>query len=569
VVAKSQHIKDIDKYVNDVIAGRKLANKWEILACKRYKKDLKRSRTTGFEYEFDRQKAEHAIKFIETLPHTKGKWATLTGKDRLIRLEGWQKFIIGSIFGWVHKKTRLRRFRVADVYVPRKNGKSVIAAGIGLYMLTADGEFGAEVYCGATTEKQAWEVFKPAKLMAERSPMFRRHYGVEVTARFLTRPRDGSVFAPVIGKPGDGASPSCSIVDEFHEHDDDELYDTMITGMGAREQPLMLVITTAGSNIAGPCYQKQRDLEKVLEGVFENDQLFGVIYTIDKEDDWKAESSLIKANPNYGVSVGKDFLRNQIRDAEQSPRKINTVKRKHFNIWVGAKDAWMNMDLWNAQGDSTLQREDFVNDPCNKALDLSSKLDITADVDMFTRVIDGKDHYYVFGKYYLPEDRVNEDGKEHYQGWVNDGHLITTDGNVIDYQTIEDNAAADGKNYQIEQVGYDPWGATDLAQRLQDSHGMTVVEIPQTTKYLSEPMKWVESMVLAGRFHHDNNPVLSWMISNVVSKEDANENVYPRKDGKENKIDGAVATIMAMLLSMKEESEEGPSVYEERGIIAF
>lgn len=564
MAGKSQHIKDIDKYVNDVIAGRRLANKWEIAACKRYKNDLKRSRTKKFPYKFDHQKAERAIKFIETLPHTKGRWASLVGRDRLIKLEGWQKFIVGNTFGWVHKKTGLRRFRVADIYVPRKNGKSVIAAGIGLYMLAADGEFGAEVYCGATTEKQAWEVFKPAKLMAERTPVFRRHFGIEVNARFLEKPRDGSVFAPIIGKPGDGASPSCSIVDEFHEHDDDDLYDTMITGMGARDQPLMLVITTAGSNIAGPCYQKQRDLEKVLEGVYENDQLFGVIYTIDKDDDWKSEGALIKANPNYGVSVGKEFLKNQIRDALQSPRKINTVKRKHFNIWVGAKDAWMNMELWNGQADASLKREDFVGDICNKGLDLSSKLDITANVDMFTREIDGKDHYYIFGKYYLPEDVINQEGKEHYQGWVNDGYLTTTDGNVIDYSQIEEDIVADANEFQIEQLGYDAWGATDLAQRLQDAHGISVVEVPQTAKHLSEPMKWIEAMVLAGRLHHDGNPVLTWMISNVVAREDANENLLPRKDGKDNKIDGAVATIMSMLLSMKEETEEEThtSIYE-------
>ena len=564
MVAKSQYIKDIDKYANDVIAKRKLANKWEIAACKRYKKDLRRSRTKAFPYKFDHAKAERAIKFIETLPHTKGKWAKAIGKDRLIKLEGWQKFIVGNIFGWVHKKTGLRRFRAADIYVPRKNGKSILAAGIGLYMLLADGEYGAEVYCGATTEKQAWEVFKPAKLMVERSPMLRRHFGVEANARFLEKPSDGSKFEPVIGDPGDGPSPSCAIIDEYHEHDDDGLYDTMDTGMCAREQPLILVITTSGSNIAGPCYQKQKDLEKVLDGIVENDQLFGIIFTIDKDDDWRTEEALIKANPNYGVSVLKDTVRNKVRDAQQSPRKINTVKRKHFNIWVGAKDAWMNMELWNQQADETLKREDFANDPCNKALDLASKLDITADVDAFTREIDGKDHYYFFGKYYLPEDVVGKEGKEHYQGWVEEGYLTTTDGNVIDYKTIEEGVVEASKNYQVEQVGYDPWGATDLAQRLQDNHGVSVIEIPQTVKYLSEAMKWVESMVIAGRLHHDGNPVLAWMISNVVSKEDANENVFPRKDGKENKIDGALGVIMAMLLSMKEESEEEnhQSIYE-------
>lgn len=565
MAVKSQHLKDIDKYINDVIAGRRLANKFEIAACKRHKNDLKRSRKKGFVYKFDIEKAERAINFIELMPHTKGHWAKKVGADRQLRLGGWQKFIIASIFGWVHKKTQLRRFRILYICVPRKNGKSALAAGIGHYMFTADDEYGAEVYCGATTEKQAWEVFRPAKIMAERTPPYCHRFGVQVHAKFMDRKYDGSKFAPIIGKPGDGASPSCAIVDEYHEHPDDELYDTMLTGMGARLQPLMLVITTAGSDISSPCFQMQKDVEKVLDGVYENDQMFGIIYTIDKDDDWTELDSLKKANPNYGVSVMEDFLINQLRDAQQSPRKQNTFKRKHLDCWVNAKDAWMNMEWWNRQADTSLQREDFADDICYKALDLSSKHDLTADLDMFRRNIEGEDHFYVFGKYYVPEEAAQEEGKDRYQGWINEGHMIATDGNIIDYESIEENIVRDSKNTELEQIGYDPWGATQLAQRLQDHHDLTVVEVSQNVKSLSEPMKWIYAMVKAGRLHHDGNPVLAWMVSNVVAKEDANENIYPRKEAVENKIDGAVAMIMAMMLAMN--NEDSTSVYDDRDMV--
>ena len=569
-MSKHQHLRDVDRYVRDVLTGKRLANHYEIAACQRYRDDIKRSRNKNWPYKFDAKKAVRAISFVELMPHTKGHWASRVGSSRRIRLEGWQKFIYANIFGWVHKKTGLRRFRVAEIYVPRKNGKSVKAATIGHYMFTADGEYGAEVYCGATTEKQAWEVFGPAKIMAERTPEYRQRFGVKVHAKKLDLPANGSKFEPVIGTPGDGASPSCGIIDEYHEHKDDDLYDTMITGMGARLQPLILVITTAGSDISGPCYQMQKDLEKILDGVFENDQVFGIIYTIDADDDWQSEAALIKANPNYGVSVMPDFLKAQQRDAIQSPRKQSTFKRKHLNLWVNAREAWMNMEWWKRQGDSRLQREQFAHCKNYKALDLSSKYDITADVDIYIDTIDGQQHYYLFGRYYLPEETAGEEGKEKYLGWIDEGHLIATNGDIIDYQAIEDGVVEHSKQNELEEIGYDPWGATQLCQRLQDNHGLNVIEIPQNTKNLSEPMKWLEAMVKTGRLHHDNNPVLNWMISNVVSKTDANDNVYPRKETDDNKIDGAVAAIMAMLLAMQNDKTSG-SVYdnEQRGIITF
>ena len=229
----------------------------------------------------------------------------------------------------------------------------------------------------------------------------------------------------------------------------------------------------------------------------------------------------------------------------------------------------MNMEQWLKLGDSSIKREDFTDCPNYKSLDLSSKTDITSSMDLFTKEIDGVKHYYFTGRFYLPEDTAQEEGKDHYQEWLNTGDLIATDGNIIDYQRIEDDIVSDAGSLDIQNIGYDPWGATQCAQRLQDEHGLPVLEIPQNVKHLSEPMKELEALVKAGRIHHDNNPVMNWMMSNVVAKEDANENIYPRKEVPENKIDGPVSAIMCMLLAMDESEGEGPSVYEERGIVAF
>ena len=286
------------QYARDIVEGRIVSCKWHYLACKRHLDDLVKSESGQWAYEFNPQlinlngkpyfPAERICKFAELMPHIKGEWAAL---GQRIKLEAWQVFILVSIFGWINRVTKKRRFRVADIIVPRKNAKSTIAAVIGDYMLVADGEFGAEVYSGATSMDQAYEVFRPAKLMAAKAIMTREksfveQFGVSINASNMSVLADNSKFEPVIGNPGDGASPSCAIVDEYHEHKTSALYDTMQTGMGARSQPLMLVITTAGTDISGPCYLHQTELQKVLEGVIENDQRFGIVFTIDEDDDW-------------------------------------------------------------------------------------------------------------------------------------------------------------------------------------------------------------------------------------------------------------------------------------------
>ena len=518
-----------------------MAGEWVVKACQRHLDDL--GRGADYPYEFDKEKATNAVNFIELLPHTKGRWAA---KGEKIVLQPWQRFIVGSIFGWVHKKTRLRRFREVYLEIPRKNGKSVLAAGIGLYCLVADGEFGAEVYSGATTEKQAWEVFRPARLMAMKTPAMTARFGLEVNASNLLRLEDYSRFEPLIGKPGDGASPSCAIVDEFHEHDNSDLFDTMQTGMGAREQPLMFVITTAGSNMAGPCFEKRAESQKVLRKVFDDERLFSVIYGLDEGDDFKQSEMWGKANPNLDISVSRDYLEAQVGQAIRSPVKQNSVKTKHFNIWVGAKSAWLNMEQWSKAGDDSLRIEDFADCEGIVGLDLAVRVDIAARVSLFWREIDGRRHYYAFPHFYLPEDAIDsaKNGKT-YAGWAAQGHIDLMDGAEISLLQVQEDILAIPKTHSIRELVYDPWQATQIAQAVREE-GIEAVEYRNTVQNMSPPMRELEGALASGRFHHPNNPVLNWMASNVVAKEDAKQNIFPRKELSENKIDGMVAILFAM-----------------------
>lgn len=548
------------RYAERVVSGKIPAAKPTKLACQRHLADLKRAGRKSFAYRFDADAAERVCRFVELLPHVKGRWARAGEK---IRLEDWQCFIVCSVFGWLQKSNGLRRFRRAYIEVARKNAKSTLTAAVGLYMLVADGEHGAEIYSGAGSEKQAWEVFGPARLMAKQTPELLAAYGVVVGAKNLSVPGTASKFEPIIGKPGDGASPSFSITDEYHEHATEEQYDTMLTGMGAREQPLSWVITTAGSDTAGPCFALRSEVMEVLEGTVRNDQLFGLIYTIEEEnDDWTTEKALRKANPNYDVSVSAEYLKNQIRDAINSPRKQATAKTKHFCVWVTAAAPYLNAEKWARAADPKLDPVQFLGEPCWLGLDLAAKLDLAAAVRVFVRSVDGTDHYYAFLRAYIPEERSKEPDKKHYAGWVETGDLIATPGNITDYDQIEADLIDDAERFRVVEVRLDPWNATQIGTHLTN-HGLQVVEVPQTVVHLSDPMKWVEALIEDGRLHHDGNKVFAWGVGNLSAKADRNDNVFPRKEHPEKKIDPALALIMAIAGAKVGEAE---SMYETAGL---
>ncbi len=564
------------QYCRSVVSGQILACKWARLACQRHLDDLVRARGKDFEYKFDAVKAGKACSFIERFPHVKGGWAR---GGQMIRLEPWQAFLICSIFGWVLKSSGLRRYTEANIFVPRKNGKTVIAAGIGIEMFVADGEPGAEVYAGATNRDQADEVYSPAAKMVRRAEGFKEWFGITIGKLSMYVLDEGSKFEKVIGNPGDGPSPHCFIHDEFHEQPTFEQYETAKTGMMAREQPLQLVISTAGFDTESPCKELWDSLQRILDGTLINERLFGIIYTIDEPDKlvknadgkevpyWMTVEAIQEANPNFGVSVLEDRIKADHASAIQRASRQNSFKVKHLNLWVNGRDPWMNREAWKACADPSLSIEEFLHDPCVEGFDLGARVDLTSRCKVFTRMIGSAKHYYLFAKHYVPLERANDGKHDHYERWVAEDKMVGHEGVEILLPEVQKEVEADLEIYNYDYLVFDPHQALQMQQNLrqqigQDSDGEDrLIDIPQTWKYLDPAMREVEAAVLAKRLHHTGDPVLAWAIGNVMVKPDANDNVFPRKENSASKIDPASALFNAMNRAMLDSGGNFTSPY--------
>jgi phage terminase large subunit-like protein len=533
------HCANAQAFVDGVLSGEILACEQIRLACERHQRDMARVGDPDWPYYFDYERAERPARFATRFPHVKGRWAD---RHELFRQEPWQDFWYCSVMGWLRIDTGKRRFRKARLYVSRKNGKSFLVAPMGLYMLTADGETGAEVYSGATSEKQAWEIFGPAKQMATKRPDFLKRFGVMVNAKSLTLPGSMSKFEPVIGKPGDGSSPHCSITDEYHEHITDDQLATMETGMGAREQPLSIVVSTAGDNLAGPCRDDWLECERMLRGTMADETLFAMIFTVDSDIDWSSDAALQMANPNYGVSIGAEFLQAQQRDAINNPRKQGHFKTKHLNLWVQARNAFFNVQRYTECADPKRTLAAYRGRRCYMGMDLASKIDLAALEFLFPEP-DGT--FTRFGKYYLPRETVDAPENGHYRGWEIEGLLSVTDGNQTDYFQILDDIKEAAKTFEIAEIAFDPHNATMLVTACQDE-GLPMIEYGPTVLNFSEPMKQVEALIRDRKLYHNGDKVMEWAMSNVVAKLDRKDNVFPNKERPENKIDPVVALIMAV-----------------------
>jgi phage terminase large subunit-like protein len=543
------------KYAQAVVAGDILTCKWVQRACQRQLNDLAKFKGKASPYQFNPKltdkdgrefhPADNLCAFIERLPHVKGPLAGET-----IKLEPWQVFILTTVFGWV-KPDGNRRFRRSYIEVPRGNAKSTLSSALALYMLAADGEGGAEVYSLATTRDQARIVFGDAQTMARRSQGFRSRFSVNVGAHNMNVLQTGSKFEALSaeGSTLDGLNIHFGCIDELHAHKTRTVYDVVETGTGKRDNSLLWVITTAGSNRAGICYEVRTFVTRLLDGVFEDDSQFGIVYGLDDGDDWTSEDSLMKANPNWGISVRPEILGPLQAKAMQLPSAMNNFKTKHLNEWVNADTAWMDMRSWDACADQDLDIESFVGQPCWVGLDLASKTDIAALVIVFAHP-EIADAFAVFGKYYLPEDTVNANGNSQYPGWMHTGRLTVTPGNVIDFSWIEADLNDLSLRFAVQAVAFDPFQATQLSTRMM-SEGLPMIEVRPTVLNFSEPMKTLEALVLQKKLVHDGDPVLGWMVSNVVAHLDAKDNIYPRKERAENKIDGIVALIMALSRAIK------------------
>ena len=538
---KPDYVAIAKEYMSGVLDGSVPACSFVKQAVQRQLNDLKRWDAEGGDYYFDEKEASRPCWFIENLTHTKGELA-----GRAIHLEPWQCFLLTTLFGWKAKAGN-RRFRSAYVEVARGNGKSTLLSGIGLFCLCADHEPGAEVYSFATTREQAKIVFGDAQTMARGNRALQEAYGLEVTAHALYVPATNSTFQAksAEGSTLDGLNTHLAIIDELHAHKKRDVFDVVETSLGKRRNSLMVSITTAGVDRTGICYEQRTLVTKILSGSLQDESYFGIIYTLDPDDDWKSDEALAKANPNWGVSVRPEVIRALQAKAIATPSAENNFKTKHLDVWCNADVGWMDMKAWDACADESLDESDFDGEPCWLGLDLASTSDMTAKVKIFQRKIDGSSHYYLFGDYWLPRTAIERGVNSQYQGWEYLGYLHVCEGPVTDFAEIRDSILEDCGRYSVQSVAYDPFQAVQLSKELSDD-GVPMVLCKQTVANLSDPMKQFQALVLDHRLHFNGDPVLTWMVSNVVCHVDVKENIYPRKDAPENKIDGVVAGIMAL-----------------------
>ena len=556
----------VHDYVRGVRAGTIVACHWVKQAVERHVRDLRDGKSRGL--YFDEAAAMRVLEFFSLLTHSKGKWAGTP-----IVLEPWEQFLLWVIFGWL-KANGTRRFKTAYVEIARKNGKSTLAAGVGLYLMMADGEQGAEIYSAATKLDQAKITWIEAARMARRSPMLARRVNIfgdknpKASACSISIPNTASKFEPLGSDANttDGLNVHGAIVDEIHAHKNGELWDVLETATGAREQPLMFGVTTAGFDRASLCFQLNEHTQKVLDGAIEDDAFFGIIFTLDKDDDWEDESNWIKANPNLGVSKKLADLREKAERAKQMPSRLNAFLRLELNIWTQASVKWVPWDDWNQCG-HPVEWDKLLGRRCYSGLDLSSTLDITAHVLVFPPDND-TDPYIVLTRFWIPADNIHQrvhDDRVPYDYWVKAGWVMSTPGNVIDYEWIFADIDDDAKNYDLVEVAFDRWGAARVVNVLQEK-GLTMVEFGQGYASMSPPMRELERLIRSHRIEHGNNPVLKWMADNLVATEDPAGNIKPDKAKSTERIDGMVALIMALDRAMRQPGG-AKSVYETRGLI--
>lgn len=527
-------------YARAVVAKEIVACRLVRLACKRHLRDLKLGPKRGLVWRPD--VAQHRINFYQRfLRHSKGEWAR-----KPVTLSGWQRFEIGSVFGW-KRRDGTRRFRYVYVELPRKNGKSTLLAGVGLDMLTCDGEQGAEIYAAATKRDQARIIFDEAKRMVTASPdllrivsRFKLNLSVDVT---------NSKFEPLSSDENtlDGLNPHCVLVDELHKHKTRALLDVMDTALGARRQPLLWIITTAGDDSPESVYAAENDYAtKVLEGVLEDDDVFAFIATIDKGDKWDDPRAWAKANPNLGISVKLDDLQRQARKASKSPGALSAFKRLRLNVRTASAEAAIDMATWAKNSRGRFDPDKLERARCWGGLDLSSKIDITAFIKLFEPDEDGR--MRIASRFWMPADTLEERADRDrmpYRRWVDEGWIEVTPGNVIDHAEIKAAVLADTKRFDLQDIAFDPWNATQLSGELM-SEGVNMVEFIQGLRSYTAPTKEMRALVAGHRLDHGNNPVLTVMASNLKVQTDKNLNEMPHKQHSIGRIDGMCALIMAI-----------------------
>lgn len=556
----------VECYARAVADGKVPACLLTRLACERHLRDLKTAPMRGLRWDWDA--AEHALRFFQFLRHSKGEWAGCR-----FELEPWQQFIVGSLFGW-KRADGTRRFRVAYIEVPRKNGKSTLSAGIGLYLLVGDGEAGAEVYAAATKKDQARIVWDEAAAMVRRSPDLAKRIRVLPGKGNMHVLETRSKFEPLGADTDrmDGLNVHGAIVDELHAHRTRDVWDVLDTATGARRQPLIFAITTAGTDQTSVCYEQHQYAEQVLNRTIEDDNFFAFITTIDEEDDWADPAAWAKANPNLGISAKVDDLKRKCETAKQLPAAQNAFLRLHLNVWTQQVTRWIDLDMWDENAGLVVE-EKLAGRVCFGGLDLSSVSDLTAWVMVFPRENDAEE-LDVLARFWCPEARIHDRHnkyRQQYRVWAERGLIKATPGDAIDYDFVVKQVLDDAQKFQLVDLNIDRlFQAHQVAVKLMDELGENrVVGMGQGFLSMAAPMKEFERRLLARKIHHGGNPVLRWMAANVAVKQDPAGNLKPDKASSQGKIDGIVALVMALDRAMRHGRVTGKSVYEKRGVVAL
>lgn len=618
---ESEFVQTAVRFAEAAVKDRKRKENCEFvrLAAKRFLNDLKRAKRRTSEFYFSEWHGEDVCDFIEKLPHVQGSWDTPT-----LTLEPAQVFILVNVFGFRRKSDDRRRFTRAYIEVARKNAKSTLTAGVVLYCLTCEGELGPDIVVGATTGAQADKVFKPAKQMVDRTSALRDAFALKVWARSITCGDNGGSVQPINSKSStqDGWNPYVGVLDELHAHKDRGLFDVIRSAFGARKQPLMWMITTAGYNVRGVCYEQRTLLVKILNGAVEADHYFGIIFTIDEGDDPFDEANWLKANPLLGAAVDLSEFRGYAIEAKASPESLGEFLTKRLNVWLNAASAWLSVDQWNKAKIEGLDWDHFHGLECTVGADLADKDDITA-VALIGQDEDGK--IIVKPKFFIPaaalvREAQSDTGQTTYCVWAGitadkllkddalenleglpplfnldddgkpnwdkprqelppewQGDLLTTPGDFVDHNTVEMFVRWLVATQSVRKITFDQFAAAQLmASRLNEDLGSPdepiAAVLHKSAANVTNPAKELEARVRAKdpakHIGHDGNPVMTWMVSNAVVTRHVNGTIIPKKESADsaNKIDGVDAMINAIAPIVMVEPDTGPGTHKYTGL---
>ena len=514
---------------------------------------------------FDEAKADYAVQFINCLKHTKGRWI-----GQPFELLPWQDRIIRDVFGTV-KENGYRQYNTAYVEIPKKNGKSELAAGVALYMTCGDGEWGAEVYGCASDRQQASIVFDVAVDMVDQCPALKKRIKPVMSVKRLVYQPTNSFYQVLSAEAytKHGLNVHAVIFDELHSQPNRELFDVMTKGSGdARTQPLFFLITTAGTDRHSVCFEQHQKAEDILLGRKIDPTFYPVIYGVPDDADWSLEEVWHQANPSLGYTIDIEKVRNAYLSAKDNPAEENIFRQLRLNQWVKQSTRWMQMEKWDACAFPVDERE-LLDRECYGGLDLSSSIDITAFVLVFPPR-DDLEKYVILPYFWIPEENmVQRVRRDHvpYDVWEKQGMLMTTEGNVIHYGFIESYIDSLGKKFHIKEIAFDRGGAVQMVQNLEEL-GFTVVPFGQGFKDMSPPSKELMKLTLEQKLAHGGHPVLRWMMDNIFVRTDPAGNIKPDKEKSTEKIDGAVAAVMALDRAIRNGGSSG-SVYDDRGILVF